>query len=240
MIPNKTHAIQTALAGDWEKAITLNLALLESDPTDIETLNRLGYAFTVLGKFKDAKSTYKKVLEIDSKNPIALKNLKKLSDAHRGDDGEPVASEIPVLSLWKLSDMFLEEGGKTKIIELVNVAEPKIVSALRTGEYITLQIKRLKIFAHDNHKQFIGMLPDDIGKRLIEFISGGNTYEAYVKSVDEHKVSIFVRETKRATRFKNQPSFPQAGGKKLSSSKASHKQESDKQDNEEPEPPEEG
>ena len=65
----------------------------------------------------------------------------------------------------------------------------------------------MKIFVLDQDKQFIGMLPDDIGRRLIRFMSSGNQYEAYVKSVDNNKVTIFARETKRTAKFKNQPSF---------------------------------
>ena len=65
----------------------------------------------------------------------------------------------------------------------------------------------MKIFVLDNNKQYVGMFPDDISKRLIKFLNGGNKYEAYVKTVDNHRLIIFVKETKRSLRFKNQPSF---------------------------------
>ena len=71
---------------------------------------------------------------------------------------------------------------------------------------INLSIKRSRIFVLDD-KQYIGVLPDDIGRRLIKFMKSGNKYEAYVKSANAHKVCVFLKETKRATKFKNHPSF---------------------------------
>ena len=208
MIPLKTHAIQTALLGDWKSAINLNRELLKDDPNDIETLNRLAFAFTIMGKIKDAKSTYKKVLDLDTHNPIATKNLKRLND-------KPVSKNKSDHSLVtndprKVANMFIEESGKTKVIDLVNIADPKMISILRTGESLFLSVKRLRVFVLDVQNKYIGVLPDDIGKRLIKFLKGGNHYEAYVKAVENHRVTIFIKETKRAARFKNQPSFTYA------------------------------
>lgn len=198
----KNQAIQTALMGDWKTAVSLNLELLKENPEDIETLNRLAFAYTVLGKLKEAKNTYQTVLKLDDKNPIALKNLRRLTETDKKQNLLKIPSFI-----GQINTMFLEESGKTKIIELLNVAEQKTISRLMTGELLVLGIKRLKIFAFDEKKQFIGMLPDDIGKRLIKFIKGGNCYQAFVKSVEPHGVIIFIKEISRATRFKNQPSF---------------------------------
>lgn len=200
MTVSKTQAIQTALTGDWNTAIALNKELLKVDPNDIETLNRLAFSFTVLGKMKDAKSTYQKVLRLDSQNPIALKNLKRLTV------GSHAGGQTPVLGVG-LDTMFLEESGKTKVIELLNIADPKVIIHLMTGESVTLRIKRLKIFVLDAKEQFIGMLPEDIGRRLIKFMKGGNSYQAWMKSVENHRVTVFIKEEKRSSRFKNQPSF---------------------------------
>ncbi len=200
--PLKTQAIQTALTGDWETAINLNQQLLKEYPDDIETLNRLAYAMMAMGKIKQAKNIYLKVLKIDTKNPIALKNIKRLPEKRKGDRQNLVFDPGE-----NFDTLFLEESGKTKIIELINVAEPKFICDLQSGKLLNLSIKRLKIFALDDQKRYIGMLPDNIAKRLIKLQKGGNIYEAYVKSVENRKVTIFVRETKRSTKFKNQPSF---------------------------------
>lgn len=194
----KSQAIQTALNGNWEVAITINEEILKENPADIETLNRLAFAYTVSGRISDAKKTYEHVLAIDIVNPIAIKNLRRLGEFTPGKAAN---------GLHLNSDMFLEENGKTKILSLLNTAQPKLLKSLQVGQALHLSIKRLKIFALDADNQYIGMLPDDVGKRLIKFINGGNVYEAYVKSVDMHNVVVFIKERKRATRFKNQSSF---------------------------------
>ena len=60
------------------------------------------------------------------------------------------------------------------------------------------------------------MLPDDICQRLIKFIKAGNQYDAYIRTVDNNRVSIFAREIKRMKRFHNQPSFVSVEKTKLS------------------------
>ncbi len=206
MDPLKTQAIEVAITGDWQTAVSLNQELLRNNPNDIETLNRLAFAFSILGKTEEAVSAYKKVLGLDNKNPIALKNLQKLAEGGKKNLKTPCKSLSEDVEV-----MFIEESGKTKVIDLTNVAEPKIISNLIAGEAVELIIKRLKIFVLDANEKFIGMLPEDIGKRLIRFIKNGNDYQAYIKSIENRKISIFIRETKKAARFKNEPSFALSG-----------------------------
>lgn len=201
MLPLKTQAIQTALTGNWQAAVDLNKKILEETPEDIETLNRLAFALAILGKIRDAKTIYQKVLKLDTQNPIAIRNLKRLTD--KNSEG---ACNAPCLNN-EMDTMFIEESGKTKVIELLNVAERKKISHLMIGEPLTFRVKRFKIFVLDSKEQYTGMLPDDLGKRLIKFMKGGNTYCAYVKCVEENSVTIFIKETKMAACFKNQPSF---------------------------------
>lgn len=191
----KTQAIQTALLGDWQHAIDINQLILQEEPDDIDTLNRLAFAFLSSGNPKDAKALYEKVLSLDMQNPIAIRNLKRLHD---------VNTKRATITI---NNLFIEEPGKTKVMDLINIADKKIITYLRSGEKLDLRIKRSRIFAYDLENQFIGMLPDDLCQRLIKFISAGNEYEAYVRTVDSTKVSIFIRETKRVKKFKNQPSF---------------------------------
>jgi tetratricopeptide (TPR) repeat protein len=207
-----SQAIQTALVGDWQNAIALNEQILQETPNDIDTLNRLAFAYLSVGKPKDAKSLYEKVLSLDMKNPIAIRNLKRLNDVKANKVNIP------------LNNLFIEEPGKTKVIELLNVADKKVVAYLRSGEKIELTIKRNKIFALDSENQYIGMLPDDICQRLIKFMQAGNQYDAYIRTVDNNRACIFVRETKRIKRFRDQPSFISMEKTKLSF-KAHHEDE---------------
>ena len=196
----KTQAIQAALTGDWKQAININQSILQEDLKDIKTLNRLAFAQSSIGNIKEAKELYGKVLELDKQNPIALRNLKRLS-------GSAAKKDYTGFLTQHGANLFIEEPGKTKVIELINIADKKVTAPLRSGEKLILQVKRMKIFVLDIDKQYIGMFPDDISKRLIEFINGGNEYEAYVKTVDVNKAVIFTREVKRAARFLHQSSF---------------------------------
>ncbi len=213
--PSKAQAIEKSLAGDWKNAILINKAILKENPTDIDTLNRLAFAFTVLGKTKEAKSTYRKVLKADAVNPIALRNLKRLSECTTGRTNKKLT--------FANAASFLEETGKTKIIELVNVAQSRIIARLRTGQPLTISIKRLKVFLLEDGKQYIGVLPDDIGKRLIRFIKARSAYEVYVKLANDRRVVVFIKEVKKTSRFKDQPSFLSASDKLLSIEKESAK-----------------
>lgn len=195
----KNQAIQTALTGDFKNAISLNKSLLEENPNDIDALNRLALAYMLTGKLPDAKRTYQKVLDMDPLNTIALRNLKRLKEKGVKSEGFTGISHI--------NNNFLEQTGKTKIVELVNLAQPQILQALRTGQDVSLSIKRLKIFVIVGEKQYIGVLPDDIGKRLIKLMKSGNHYQAYIKSADARHAVVFVKETKRSARYKDQPSF---------------------------------
>lgn len=213
----KDKAIQAMLLGEWQNATSFNRALLNENPNDIDALNRLAYAFTILGRIKDAKSTYRKVLKLDILNPIAIRNIKKLTDFG------PRQIAKSMSSIKGVSNIFLEETGKTKIISLVNTAQPKIIALLKTGQPVITAIKRSKIFVQDQNKQYLGVLPDDIGRRLIKLIKGGNAYEACIKSATQHNVSVFIKEVKRAGRYKNQPSFPQNADSDLGLSKTKTK-----------------
>lgn len=198
----KDEAIKAMLLGNWQNATSLNKTLLKENPNDIDTLNRLAYAFTVLGKLKDAKSTYNRVLKLDTLNQIALRNIKRLSEV-----GFRKALKNKSNNYKTLNHAFLEETGKTKIITLINLAQPKVITMLSAGQSLLICIKRSKIFIQDQNKQYIGVLPDDIGKRLIKLMKGGNEYDSYVKFANSHNVTIFIKEAKRASRYKDFPSF---------------------------------
>lgn len=202
--PSRDTAIRLALDNKWQEAYEENLRLLAEAPEDIDTLNRVAYSLLKMGKYKKSREYYQNVVDMDKTNPIAIKNLKRLETISKKDFVMP---DNKASGLTNFTDVFIEEAGKTKTIELKNVADKKTLSFLEPGETVALSVKRSKIFVQMMDKTFIGMLPDNIGMRMITFINGGNEYSACVKSVEENAVSIFIRETKQATKFKNQPSF---------------------------------
>lgn len=203
MLPQKDLAIKKALENNWEEAAKINQEIVKANPQDTDALNRLAFSLMKLGKYKKAKEIYKKVIEADKSNPIATKNLKKLESFIK--QHVKIANNLG--NPANLQELFIEEPGKTKIIELKNVADKKTLSLLEPGKSVRIVLKRSKCFIQEDPKKYIGMLPDSIGMRLIRFIKGGNLYQAYIRSVDEKNVSIFIKETKRVSRFKTQPSF---------------------------------
>lgn len=210
----KDLAIQYALENKWQDARDTNLKLLNDIPSDVDTLNRLAFAYVKLSDFAAAKKTYDKVIALDKTNPIALKNLRKIDTL--STNGKKVSSTTHESSTTTNSGVgfdtrYIEEAGKTKTLDLKNIADKKTISQLQAGEMAVLITKRSKIFIQTQGNTYIGMLPDNVGMRLVSLIKGGNEYSVCIKSVSEKSVTVFVREVKQSPKFKNQPSFISTG-----------------------------
>ena len=206
--PRNQEAIQAALEGDWDKAVTLNTLLTEEYPEDSDILNRLGKAFSELGQVNKAKATFEKVLEDDPYNPIAIKNLERLSTL-RGADIKPKEQGSKPLS----ADMFIEELGKTKTVEVFDLAMPKILIHLRIGDSVKLANTKdsVSVISEDDHR--LGKLNPFWGKEIAQAIDLKSEFKAVVKAVTVGKdqrtssLSIFVRETKHSSKLAH-PVFP--------------------------------
>lgn len=208
-----TDAVAAALRNDWDLAVKLNTAILKECPEDVDCLNRLGKAHLELGDNKKACLLFKKVLKISRFDPIATKNLvraqqnpaKKASKNGHSNNGN---SSTPVA--------FLEEPGKTKIIALVNVAPANVLLNLNYADKIIITTKRHTVMATDQDGKYLGAFPDDLGHRLLVLTKGGNEYEAFVKGVSKNSITVFVRESVRAKKFHDTPSFAANGNDYLS------------------------
>lgn len=200
-----TQAINAALTNNWQEAIKANLAILSENPKDIEALNRLARAYKEAGQLRQAQKTYRKVLTLDRFNPIAQKNLKLLETL-------PKSFKKRDTNFNSCQPQFLEEPGKTKVVNLVNLAPASIILRVSSGTPVNLLIKRHTLNVVDGEGTYLAVLPDDISAKLIKFIKGGNRYEAFVKTVAKNSLSVFIREVYRAAKFKNQPTFPGGAG----------------------------
>ena len=198
------EAIDAALSSDWEKAIKLNTKLIKETSEDVDALNRLAHAYFELCNYKLAKKYYSLALDIDSYNPIAIKNLKILQSFKKINGQKPINGNHHA----KISpSLFLQEPGKTKVVALLKVAEPQKISKAYCGMCVTLISKNRGITVTDENGSYLGVLPDDTAHRLIRLIKGGNRYLAFIKSIKVNGMSILIREVYRSPRFKNQPSF---------------------------------
>lgn len=198
-------AIRAALENNWEMAITYNLGLLKADKDNINSLNRLGFAYIKSGKIKEAKKTLLKVKSIDEYNLIALKNLARINSLEESPIEE--STETHVISPMQ----FLEDPGKTKVAQCVNVAPTRIISSVHCGQEVYLKVKNHNIEIRDQKQRYLGALPDDLSFRLMKLLEGKNTYAVFIKSVEKNSLSVIVREISRGKRFEHQPSFVAIG-----------------------------
>lgn len=189
-------AIKAAIQGCWDEAISFNLKLLENNPHDIPTLNRLAKAYTESGQCNQAKAIYQQVLELDKYNSIAQKKLDSLP--HQSNCPQP-----PV----DLDLNFVDEPGKTITLPLIRIGDAKVIYALVPGQVVTLVHNNHSICVVNDRKDHIGALTDDATYHLKHYLQAGNTFSAVIKEATIKKVTIFIRETSRATNLDNTPTF---------------------------------
>jgi|SRR3990172_9672655 len=192
-------AVIAALSCNWEEAVRLNEELVSITSDDIDALNRLAKAYAEMGKVEKAKKMSKKVLDIDPFNNIASKCINKWSGIGNGTN---------LRSANLLTEDFIEEPGRTKIVTLMHVGPQILLNSLDSGDEVKLNPHghRLSVITSDG--KYVGKLPDDIAARLKSMIKMGNSYSAVIKSISDHQVKIFVRETQSCTKLADVPSFP--------------------------------
>jgi len=202
----QNQAVKEALEQNWEKAVELNKEILAIQPEDIPTLNRLGFALTRLGEVEEAKKTFETVLKYDRYNPIAKKNIQKLTSLK---PGSKISNGVKP---QQLRTSFIEEPGKTKTATLVRTAAMDVLIHITTGMSVKLVAKKRRVSVETHEGQYIGCIPDDIGLRLEKLLKVGYRYETNIKSAEDKYVSVFIREVERSTAAKNIPSFPGKNG----------------------------
>jgi hypothetical protein len=195
-------AIQMALQGRWEDAIELNRALIESFPLDVDAYNRLGKAFTELGRYAKARDAYMKAIEIDPLNAIARKNLARLESLGE-EAGPPPASQ-------KLApEMFIEEMGKTGVTTLVR-PNMQLAARMTSGDQVQLRAEDATLTVQTLHGDHLGEIEPKLGQRLLRLMAGGNQYVAAIQGLDEANVRVFIRETFQDASQTGKLSFPPA------------------------------
>ncbi|HCC84785.1 MAG TPA: hypothetical protein DEP87_03830 [Candidatus Pacebacteria bacterium] len=188
-------AIQAAKDLAWDQAVVINQEILAQEPNDLEALNRLGLAQMLLQKLAAAKKTFQSVIKIDKSNIIANKHLKKLANNQIG-------------SVMTFSDSyFIEEPGKTKIVDLGRLAGKQVLMTLSVGQSCKLVVKNhfICIEVNDVH---IGALPEDLSARLTKLIKNGNEYSCQIHSGTEKMCRVLIKETKTSEKNANVQSFP--------------------------------
>lgn len=201
------QAIEEALSGNWKQAQKLNEKILAAEPNNSAALNRLARTCFELGKFPKAQTCYKKVLKLDPYNPIAQKALERLKKLKTNGGVNPQAFPTSQLSSVNL---FIEEPGKTKPVNLIHLGDPVLISMLDAGEEVALEPHAHRVSVLTLQRKYIGRLPDDLSRHLIKLTKSGYVYKTVIRSVTPDCIKIFIRETGRPDQKASNPSFPLA------------------------------
>jgi len=195
------EAINGALDRSWQTALELNQEIAERFGVDEETHNRLGKAYTELGKLDDALTAYRATLELNPLNAIAIKNVNRLEALIEEKADLPKGQAAVDINL------FVEEMGKSALANVVleKGFDPALVAP---GDQVELVAAGDTLKVVSSARKTIGSVEPKLARRVLKFIAGGNKYAAVVATGEEASLRIIIRETYQAAEFAGQPSFP--------------------------------
>lgn len=221
------QAVSLALRGRWDEAVAINDRILSLFPNDADAYNRLGKAYTELGRYADAHAAYDHTLRIDALNTIAKKNLQRLSTltAERLPSAAPALSarmEQPgsLVSLTApdearaLPQLFLETMGKTGHTVLVHPASIETLARFTAGTPLSLELQDNRLMATSQRGERLGEIEPRLAQRLINFLKAGNHYVAAITTLDiqNQTVKVIIRETYQDPSMAGRVSFPPKHG----------------------------
>ncbi len=177
-------AIQAALNQDWSKAVELNEKIVNTDETDIGALLRLAHAYFEKGDSLSSQKIAQKALTIEPENKLAQKCIERCS-VGRTTDGTPQVRKTNLKA-------FLETPGKTRLVHLVNLGQPKTLTSLCSGEPVQLDVNSRHVSVETTDGVHVGRLPDDVAAKI-----GANKhlrFWAAIKYAGPTEVSIVIHE----------------------------------------------
>jgi len=152
-------AIDAALKSRWKEAISLNLQILDKDPSSTDAKVRLGRAYIQTGEFNKAKKIFKEVLEGDPINPVALKNYslasQKKSEKNHVNLADPKS--------------LLKEPGTTAEAAIEIAAKRMTAADFSPGEPLILKIDKRSVSVIKTKREeriVIGILDKDFVSKL--------------------------------------------------------------------------
>lgn len=191
-------ALEAAKQSLWQEAAEFNQQILELQADDTAALNRLAFCYLQLKKTGLAQKTYQRVLEIEKHNSIAKKYLEMLKKK---------STPIP-LSVFDANQDFVEEPGKTKVVQLDRLCDNRILQHLRVASPCQLKTKGRFVSVISIDGDYIGSLPEDISLHLSKLIQTGNEYDCVIKSLTKNECAVFIKEKRRSAANAHISSFP--------------------------------
>lgn len=198
------QAIALAMQSRWQEAAELNQHIVEMKSDDSQAYNRLGKAYTELGRISDARSAYEQALRSDPANLIAQRNLERLSRINESEVQELLRKAGQKLD----PSFFMEETGKTGVTLLDDVAESDLLATLTAGDQIQLQERDGRLVATAMDGTALGNIEERLATRLVRLMATGNQYQAGIVGVDGTVVRIIIRETMQSPENSGRISFP--------------------------------
>ncbi len=200
------QAVRAAMEGRWDEAVNANLNITALFPTDVEALNRLGKAYMELGKYQKALEAYEETLKIEPHNLVARRNSELLRLAL---ERQAIALEGEALPKKTMNTrIFVEEIGKSGVVDLVDLADLSTLVKLSPGERLELRVEGSKVMASDQRGRYVGRLEPKTGVRLASLMAGGNRYEAAVLVVESSSVKVMIKEIYQDPSQAGKISFP--------------------------------
>jgi tetratricopeptide (TPR) repeat protein len=196
------EAINLAMQGRWKEAISVNLAIIENMPTEVDAYNRLGKAYMELSNFDLAINSYNKVLEMDANNGIAQRNLSRL---HQLKSSKVVTKEDHSKAA---PHQFIGEVGKAGVVNLHNLGSGTVLAKMAAGDVVNLKASGFRLIVENEVGEYIGQVEPQHGPRLAKLIEGGNKYSAALVSIDDNRVKVSIREIYQSPEQKGRLSFP--------------------------------
>jgi hypothetical protein len=188
------QAVELALSGHWAQAADLNREIVQDHPEDVEAHNRLGKSLSEIGSIAEAVAAFSQALSLSPHNPIARKNLQRLSGPAGSAGAAPRATgQMGASPAGRAAGR--EETGKFGVVPLINLTDPKIVSQLTPGDAVELASAGNVVKVINGDGASFGQVEHRLGARISRLMAGGNGYQAAVKDADGVRVTLLIRET---------------------------------------------
>ncbi len=195
-------AITLAMEGLWKEAVTANQIILEDFPDDLGANNRLGKAFSELGRIDKAKKAFKQALLISPSNGISKKNLARLARLSNNTTNSSTANNNVT------PHIFIEDSGKSEVTSVVNLAASNTLLKLAPGHALNMVAEDNRLALTETTGEYVGQIKPQLTSRLNRLIKGGNRYEATVTSVGEQELNVIIREVYKHPTQSALVSFP--------------------------------
>lgn len=197
------QAVNAAIKSNWDQAISLNKQIIDAGAANVGTYLRLGFASLQSNKIAEAKQWYKKALELQPQNNIALDHLEKIEVLESRGKGKSTTNTANLDP-----NLFLELPGKTKTVKLVNLGQKEDLATLNIGQELEVKEKKRRLEVRTMDGDYLGCLPDDVSRRIMHFINEKSVYKAFIKETSLNEVTIFLREVSKGPKVMQLASFP--------------------------------